>query len=405
MPDYVYTAKNEVGTETTGRVSANSKREALDALHRLKLFPISVEDSRKGEISIQFFHRRVSDSLIAATLIQLADLLDNGVPVLQAFQVLERQTPHPRLKSVIKNIQDRIADGESVDNAFAVHSNVFNDLTVSILRAGAEGAFLEDALRRIGGFLEQQAELKGKVIGALIYPIILLVVGIVVVLVLLIFFVPQFKEIFDEMESQGQSLPLATQSLFWMRDTVMSYGLYIAGAVLFLFFLIRGQLATPWGLRIWDRFKLRLPLVGNIMLDGAVARFCRVLGTLLTNGVPILKSLEISGQSTGNAILSDAVRRSAENVSSGETLAKPLSESGIVPPQVMAMISVAEESNTLENVLVNAANAIDRRSARQLDMTVRLLEPIMLLIMGVAVFYIIVSLLLPIFQMWDSFSM
>jgi len=405
MPDYVYTAKNEVGTETTGRIAANSKREALDALHRLKLFPMCVEDSRKGEISIQFFHRRVSDSLIATTLIQLADLLDNGVPVLQAFHVLEKQTPHPRLKSVIKNIHDRIADGESVDNAFAVHSNVFNDLTISILRAGAEGAFLEDALRRIGGFLEQQAELKGKVLGALIYPIILLVVGIVVVLVLLIFFVPQFKEIFDEMESQGQSLPLVTQSLFWMRDTILSYGLYIAGAALFLYFLIRGQLATSWGIRIWDRFKLRLPLIGNIMLDGAVSRFCRVLGTLLENGVPILKSLEISGQSTGNAVLADAVRRSAENVSSGETLAKPLSESGIVPPQVMAMISIAEESNTLENVLVNAANAIERRSARQLDMMVRLLEPMMLLIMGLAVFYIIIALLLPIFQMWNSFSM
>ena len=405
MPDYVYTAKNATGAETTGRIAANSKREALEALHRIKLFPVSVEDSRKGEISLPIFKRRVAELQVAAALIQLADLLENGVPVLQAFQVLEKQTPNPRLKSVINNIQDRIADGEAIDSAFAVHSDVFNELTISILRAGAEGAFLEDALRRIGGFLEQQAELKGKVIGALIYPITLAVVGVLVVLVLLIFFVPQFKDIFDDMEAQGQSLPLVTQSLFWMRDTVLHYGLYIAGAVLFLYMLIQGQLATAWGIRIWDRFKLRLPLVGGIMLDGAVSRFCRVLGTLLANGVPILKSLEIGGQSTGNTILSDAVRRSAENVSSGETLAKPLAEVGIIPPQVMAMISIAEESNTLENVLVNAADAIERRSARQLDMTVRLLEPVMLLFMGLAVFYIIISLLLPIFQMWNSFSM
>jgi general secretion pathway protein F/type IV pilus assembly protein PilC len=138
------------------------------------------------------------------------------------------------------------------------------------------------------------------------------------------------------------------------------------------------------------------------MLDGAVARFCRVLGTLLANGVPILKSLEISGQSTGNSILSDAVRRSAENVSSGETLAKPLADAGIIPPQVMAMIGVAEESNTLETVLVNTADSLERNSSRQLEMFVRILGPVMLLVIGLWVFYIIAALLLPIFNMWDS---
>jgi general secretion pathway protein F/type IV pilus assembly protein PilC len=405
MPDYVYTAKNGAGVETNGRITANSKREVLDALHRLKLFPISVEDARKGEINIQFFQRRVSDSQIAAVLLQLADLLENGVPVLEAFHVLEKQTPNVRLKSIIEDISDRVADGEAIDSAFAAHSNVFDDLTISIIRAGAEGAFLEDALRRIGGFLEQQSELKEKVLGAAIYPIILAAVGTLVVLVLLIFFVPLFEEIYSDMGTQEQPLPLATQSLFLLRDIIIHYGLYACGIGVFMFFWIQGQLSTAWGVRLWDRFKLRLPIAGNIMLNGAVSRFCRVLGTLLENGVPILKSLEISSQSTGNSILADAVRRSAENVSSGETLAKPLSESGIIPLQVMAMISVAEESNTLETVLINAADAIERRVVQQLNMAVQLLGPIMLLVMGLSIFYIIIALLLPIFQMWDSFGM
>ncbi|MDR0326788.1 MAG: type II secretion system F family protein [Planctomycetaceae bacterium] len=402
MPHYVYTAKNEIGVETTGRITANSKREALDAIHRLKLFPLYVEDIAKGEISIQLFKRRVSDTQIAAALLQLAELLDNGVPVLHAFQILEKQTQNPRLKASLKNIHDRISEGESVDSAFSAHSDVFNELTVSILRAGAEGAFLEDALRRVGNFLEQQAELKGKVVGALIYPFVIFVVGIAVVLGLLIFAVPQFEEMFEMTTSEGKSLPLITQLLFLMRDIVFHYGVYVAVGVTVLGIWIQGQLSTAWGTRIWDRFKLHLPLIGNILLGGAVARFCRVLGTLLTNGVPILKSLEISGQSAGNVVISDAVRRSAENVSSGEPLAKPLSEAGIIPPQVMAMISVAEESNTLETVLINTADSIERHSARQLEMLVRILEPVILLIMGIAIFCIIVALLLPIFNMLDT---
>ena len=402
MPDYVYTARNEAGGEKTGRIAANSKRDALEAIHRLKLFPIVVEDSKKGDISIQIFQRRVSDAQVAVTLIQLADLLDNGVPVLHAFQTLEKQAPNPRLKAAIKNIHDRISEGESVDSAFAVHSRIFDELTVSIIRAGAEGAFLEDSLRRVGGFLEQQAEVRGKVLGALIYPILLFFIGILLFFLALFVALPMFQDMFDEIIAQGKPLPPATQFLQWLRDILLRYGLYIIGAIVLFYLWIQAQLSTTWGLRIWDRLKLHLPLIGSILLDGAIARFCRVLGTLLANGVPILKSLEISGQSTGNSILSDAVRRSAENVSSGETLAKPLAESGIVPPHVMAMISIAEESNTLESVLVKTADSIERQSARRLDMLVRILEPVMLLCIGLMVFFFIYALVFPMFSMWDN---
>ncbi|MDR0705824.1 MAG: type II secretion system F family protein [Planctomycetaceae bacterium] len=399
MADYVYTAKTVTGNDVTGKLSANSKREALETLHRLSLFPISVDDARRGQITIKLFNRRVADSQVAAILGQLADLLENGVPVLAAFQVLIKQTTHPLFREVLTDIHDQIADGEAIDNAFASHPNIFNDLTISIIRAGAEGAFLEDALRRTSKFLEQQAELKGKIISAMIYPSILFFVGISVVVTLLIFFVPQFMPFFNQMVDAGNPLPWTTQSLLWMRNILLGYGIYFVGAMFFLGVWIQGQLSTQWGIRIMDRVKLRLPLLGPILLNSAVSRFCRVLGTLLENGVPILRSLDISSQSTGNTVLADAVKRSAENVSSGEPLSKPLTDSGIVPPQVMAMITVAEESNTLENVLVNIADTIERNTARQLDTIIRLIEPLMLLIMAGAVFYIIVSMLLPIINM------
>jgi len=399
MPDYVYTARTVSGGDVTGKLTANTKREALDTLHRLSLFPISVDDAKRGQISIKMFKRYVSDSHVAAILAQLADLLENGVPVLTAFQVLIKQTTQTTLREVLIDIHDRVADGEAIDSAFSSHSNIFNDLTISIIRAGAEGAFLEDALRRTAKFLEQQAELKGKIVGAMIYPSILFVVGITVVVVLLLVFVPQFMPFFEQMEAAGTPLPWTTRSLLQMREIIIGYGLYLVAAIAFLGIWLQGQLSTKWGVRILDRIKLRSPLIGPILLNSAVSRFCRVLGTLLENGVPILRSLDISSQSTGNTILADAVRRSAENVSSGEPLSKPLADSGIIPPQVMAMISVAEESNTLENVLVNIADTIERNTARQLDTIIRLIEPLMLLTMAVAVFYIIVSMLLPIINM------
>ncbi len=402
MPDFVYTARTAAGVDVSGKLTANSKREALDALHRLSLFPIRVDDANRGEINFSFGKGHISDALIASTLSQLADLLENGVPVLDSFQVLVKQTKQPALKEVLTDIHDRIADGEAIDVAFAAHAGVFDDLTVSVIRAGAEGAFLEDSLRRTSKFLEQQSEMKGKIVGAMIYPMILLVVGFTVVVVLLVFFVPLFQPFFDQMKAMGLDLPWSTQSLLVMRGFMLKYGLYVVGAVAFAAFWIQGQLSTKWGRTLLDRIKLRLPLVGPILQSGAVSRFCRVLGTLLENGVPILRALDISSHSTGNALLADAVKKAAENVSSGEPLSKPLADSGVFPPQVMAMIAVAEESNTLENVLVNVADTIERANARKLDMMVRLIEPIMLLMMSVAVFYIIVSLLLPIFQMGQT---
>ncbi|MCL2304939.1 MAG: type II secretion system F family protein [Planctomycetaceae bacterium] len=398
MPDFVYTAKSLDGNDVSGKLSANSRREVLDVLARQSLFPLTIEDAKKGHIEIKLFKARIPDMLIAQTLTQLADLLENGVPVLSAFQVLVKQATHPALKEVVTDLHDRVADGEAIDSAFAAHPKVFNDLTISIIRAGTEGAFLEDALRRTARFLEVQGELRSKIIGAMIYPIILLIIGISMVLVLVLFFVPQFQVMFDTVEERGGTLPFMTIALLKFRVFLLRYYHYtlIGGTTVFLWLWI--QMSTAWGRRFLDRWKLKLPVVGQIFLESAVSRFCRVFGTLLENGVPILRALEISSTSTGNVILSDAILKSADNVSSGESLSRPLAETGIFPPQVMAMITVAEESNTLESVLLSAADTIERGTTRRLDMLIRLLGPMMLLGMGVVVLVIILALLVPIFQ-------
>lgn len=403
MPDFKYKARNKAGKDVLGQLTANTKKDALDMLSRQGLFPLSVEDANKGDIHIEkWFTRRPPDAVIANFLQQLSDLLENGVPVLTAFQVLAKQEQHPVLREVIENIHEQIAEGQGIDMAFASHARIFSDLTISVIRAGSEGAFLEDALKRTAGFMERQAELKGKVVGAMIYPSILLTVGVLVVTVLLIFFVPKFQPMFDSLVDSGGELPAATVALLAFKAFVGKYGLYLAGALVALGAYFRFLMLSKWGRRMVDKWKLKLPLLGPIMLRGAVSRFCRVFGTLLENGVPILRALDISSHSTGNLVLAEAVEKSAEAVSSGEPLSKPLADSGLFPPQVMAMLTIAEESNNLENVLVNISESLERELSKKLDIMVRLLEPMMLLFLAGGVFFIIIALLLPIFRMTEN---
>jgi general secretion pathway protein F/type IV pilus assembly protein PilC len=298
----------------------------------------------------------------------------------------------------MQDVHDQVAEGAGLDEALARHPRVFSELTVSMVRAGMEGAFLEDALRRVASFLERQEELKSRVLGAMAYPIFLAVVGSIVTTVLVVVFVPKFEPLFDRLQRTGGGLPAATTMLLWLSDFLGRYGLFVLLAAAGLLWAARHRLAAPGARRWVDRTKLKLPIAGKIFHNSAVSRFCRVLGTLLRNGVPILKALQISSESSGNRLLAEAIVESAENVSSGESLSRPLADSGLVPPTVMAMISVAEEANTLDSVLINVADRIDQRIERQLSLMVRLIEPVMLVLIGGVVLFVLVALLLPVIE-------
>jgi len=402
MHDFAYTARNDSGEDVVGTISAPNKREALRALSERSLFPLQVETSKPAREAWQFGKGRISNSQLTTNLTQLAELLESGVPLLKSLTILADQATQPELKRVLSDVRNQVSEGTPLDTAFARHPQVFNDLTISMVRAGAEGAFLEDALKRTATFLEQQEELRSRVIGAMTYPAILAIAGFTITMVLLIFFVPKFAELFARIEQRG-GLPMATVWLLWLSHTLGSYyGVGIAVLVGAALLWVKYQLKTERGRLLADRLKLKLPVAGPIFQGFALSRFCRILGTLLRNGVPLLRSLEISSTSTGNQVLANAILSSAENISSGETLSRPLAQSGIIPRPVMAMISVAEESNNLENVLINIADGIDRRISRQLDLMVRLVEPAMLLIMATVILFVMVALLLPVFEMSDA---
>lgn len=400
MPDFAYTARAANGRDVAGLISAETKRDVLAMLTDRALFPMSVEPAG-GKKAGFTFQRPIKAEVLAATLTQLSDLLQNGVPLMRSLEVLAEQATHPRLQEVLDQIRGRVADGQPLDQAMGAHPEVFNELTVNIVRAGTEGAFLEESLTQTAEFLERQEELRSRVRSAMAYPAFLAVAGAIVTVVLIVFFVPKFAELFKQLEEEG-TLPGATIVLLWLSDTLGRYGLLIAGALAAAVYGIRRWIKTPDGRRLLDAYKIRLPVFGSIYLNGSVSRFCRILGTLLRNGVPLLKALQISSDSSGNVVLGQAIRESAENVSSGESLSAPLASCGLLPSNVMAMIAVAEESNNLEVVLHNVADGIDRKISRQLDTMVRLIEPALLMVMGSAVLFVIVALLLPVFEMSTS---
>jgi general secretion pathway protein F/type IV pilus assembly protein PilC len=306
------------------------------------------------------------------------------------------------MQTVLADIRSRVSEGQQLHEAMAVHGDVFSQLTLSIIRAGTEGAFLEQSLQQTAEFLERQEELNARIRGAMAYPAFLSVAGISVTIVLIVFFVPKFADMFSELERNG-TLPAATIVLLWLSDILGSiYGVLVAVGFVGAVVGIRKWMATPRGREIIDGTKTKLPVFGPLFLNGATSRFCRILGTLLRNGVPMLKALEISSDSAGNVVLGTAIRNSAENISSGATLSEPLSACGLIPPNVMAMISIAEEANNLEEVLNKIADGLDKKVSRQLDTMVRLIEPALLMVMGSAVLFVIVALLLPVFEMSSS---
>jgi general secretion pathway protein F/type IV pilus assembly protein PilC len=318
--------------------------------------------------------------------------------LLRSLEIIREQTPHKNLAIVLEDIHSRVQEGATLADAMARHPRAFGELATSIVRAGGEGGFMEEALDRLAKFTEQQDELKSRVMGALAYPVILFVLGTVVVNVLIIFFVPKFESLFQKLRDRGE-LPAVTEWLLWLSYTMQRYGIFLVLGLVGAGLIIHSRLQTDEG-RMWlDRWRLKIPVVSSIYLSLAVSRFCRVLGTLLTGGVPIVRSLEISADSTGNRVLSTAVREAAENISAGESLATPLEASGQFPADVVEMIAVAEQSNNLESVLPHIADTLERDTWRRLDLFVRLLEPLMLLILAGVVLVVVIALLVPVLKM------
>jgi type II secretory pathway component PulF len=399
MTDFQYIARDNAGQKITGVIQAPGRREATAALVARSLFPVEIGENVRSTEPKRV--RRVPGQLLSTTYAQLADLLHSGVPLLRSLEVIQKQTSHVGLNHILDEIHHQVEEGATLADAMNRFPRIFNDMSVSMIRAGGEGGFLEEALTRVAQFTEAQEDMKKRTLGAVTYPAFLCVVGFSVVTILIVFFVPKFADLFARLRERNE-LPIVTDWLLGLSDTLRTHGWWIILVLIAGGWFARRWLMTPEGGMWRDRLQLKVPLVGPIFLSLAVARFCRILGTMLRNGVPILRSLEISRNATGNRVLGEAIGEATENISAGQSLAEPLRASGRFPPAVVEMIAVAEQANNLENVLLDVADSLEKTTWRKLDLAVRLIEPILLLMLASAVLVVVIALLLPMIKMSEA---
>ncbi|MCH7664294.1 MAG: type II secretion system F family protein, partial [Chloroflexi bacterium] len=315
MAAFQYIARDSLGSKVTGTLTAATRQAVLTELQSRDLAPVNVREIRAKT----HFQKRISVRHLANSYRQLADLLRVGMPLLKALQLIGKSKSNPRLAAIWVAIADNIAEGERLAESMAKHEDVFPTIQIAMIRAGERGGFLEQVLERLGNFLEHQADIRAKVVGNLIYPVVLLVVGLSIVIAALVFFVPKFKDFYARIE-----LPLPTKILMGASDALILYW------PLILFAIAAGSFTFWWFARrpavrlTLTRWQLKIPKLGELISSLAIARFTRILGTLLDNGVPMLPAMQISRDAVGNVLLAEAVDQAADAIRSGETLAKPL---------------------------------------------------------------------------------
>jgi len=395
MPSFTYRAVGGEGRPISGVLTAENYQVALRMLDEKSLYPIKVTEGVEQRILGR--RRRVKTRHLATLYGQLADLLRAGVPMLRSLDVLAKQTSAGTLAQVVRELREDVSGGMSLGDAMAKHPYAFSPLHASMVKAGEQGGFLEDVLHRIAVFSEKQDELRNKVVGAMIYPSILVFVGSAIVVLLMMVVVPKLRQ-----HLRPETFNPLTVAVFWVCDLLQHHYVVLLVALTGVVMAVSVLIRTQAGRRTYEQFKLKAPVLGKIVTMVALCRFCRILGTMLHNGVPILSALKISKDSAGNEILAGVIEQAGDSVKKGAALSKPLGDSGLFPPAIVDMIAVAEESNNLETVLVQVADTNEARTARSIELGVRVLEPILLVVMAMVVFCIAVALLLPILTMGSA---
>jgi type IV pilus assembly protein PilC len=395
MPTFAYTARTHSGDLRTASVEAPNRDAAISQLRRQRLAIVKI--SEEGPPKARLGSIGMRDVVIFTR--QFATMIGAGLPLVQALDILSRQTENKALVTVCRQVLYDVESGHTVADALSKHPKAFTTLYVNMVAAGEAGGILDTILNRLATFLEKTEALVRKVKSALIYPSVILLVAIAAVVIMLIFVIPTFQDMFASVDLE---LPFATQLVIGMSDLLQAYWWMMAGGIVALLFTIRRYYATAGGKLRIDRFMLRLPVIGDVLRKSAVSRFTRTLGTLISSGVSILEGLEITAKTAGNRVVQDAIMASRASIAGGETIAGPLGKSGVFPPMVISMIAVGESTGNLDEMLQKIADFYDDEVDVAVSGLLSLLEPAMIIFLGVAVGGMIMAMYLPIFDMVNA---
>ena len=396
MPSFQYTARDAKGDLRTGTLEAASKDDVMTQLRQKRMNVVKVEEQGKAKV-------KTSGSIAMRDVViftrQFSTMINSGLPLVQALDILSKQTENKSLAAVTRQVVFDVESGHTVADALAKHPNAFTDLYVNMVAAGEAGGILDTILMRLATFMEKNDALVRKVKGAMIYPGVIMSVAGICIVVLLIFVIPVFQGMFA---SVGLTLPLPTRIVIMMSDFLTGYWWAVGGGAFIAYKSIQKWYKTPDGKLALDKLMLKMPVLGDVIRKSAVSRFTRTLGTLISSGVSILDGLEITAKTSGNRVIQDAIMASRASIAGGDTISAPLAKSNVFPPMVISMIAVGEQTGGLDEMLSKIADFYDEEVDAAVGGLLALMEPIMIVFLGVVVGGMVVAMYLPIFDMINA---
>jgi len=397
MPVYVWVGKNARGDKKKGEMEASSIEFVRASLRRMKIEPSKIKEKPKDLFeNISFLQPRVTEKDIILFARQFSTMIDAGLPIIQCLDILYSQQENVTFKKMLKSIKESVEGGATLAESLKKFPKHFDDLFVNMIAAGEAGGILDVILQRLSTYMEKAAKLKSKVKGAMTYPLVTLAIAIVVLIVILVFVIPVFEEMFADFGSQ---LPAFTQMVIDMSNFTKNYFLYLIGALVLFGLAFRKVRSTERGREVFDDLLLKLPVVGILLRKVAVAKFTRTMGTMLASGVAILEALDIVAKTSGNKTVEKAIYTVKSDIAEGRTMADPLQESGVFPAMVCQMIAVGESTGALDAMLEKIAVFYDEEVDQAVENLTALIEPFMLVFLGVTIGGLVIAMYLPIFKM------
>ena len=399
MPLFEYTAKNATnGQIMKGQMQAQTRDEVVGHIRKNRMILVNIREAPK-QVKFSLGQPGIKTRDVVIFTRQFATMINSGLPLVQSLSILAAQTENKSLKEVTKQVVFDVEAGNTLADAFSRHPKAFSGLFVNMVAAGEAGGILDTILIRLATFLEKNDALIRKVKSAMIYPAVIMSVAAIAITVLLIFVIPVFQSMFA---SVNMELPLPTRVVIGLSEFLIGYWWAIIAAVAGAVFLIRQYYATPDGHKNIDRMMINSPVLGDVIRKSAVSRFTRTLGTLISSGVSILDGLEITAKTSGNRVIHDAVMESRASIAGGETIAAPLERSKVFPPMVISMIAVGEQTGGLDEMLTKIADFYDEEVDVAVGALLSLMEPVMIVVLGVVVGGMVVAMYLPIFDMVNA---